>query len=55
LVRELWIINAIKRTAWVYKKPNADGTWGNVEQKTSRSRLAPDALTGLSIVLEALD
>lgn len=54
-VRELWVIDAATRVAWIHKQPNFDGTWGAIEEKKPDSPLETTALPGVSIVLANLD
>jgi Uma2 family endonuclease len=54
-VREFWVIEAEKRTAWIHRQPNFDGTWGSIEERTPDDELVTDALPGVKIELSTLD
>ena len=54
-VRELWVIDAVRRVTWVHKQPSADGSWGTRAQFGPDALLVPDALPGLGIRVSELD
>jgi Uma2 family endonuclease len=54
-VRELWVIDASKRVAWIHTGPNFDGTWSSIEEKGASTPLESGALPGISLVLANLD
>lgn len=54
-VREMWVIDAVRRTTWVHKGPRPDGTWESVEKHSSHTVLRPESLSDLAIVVGNLD
>jgi Uma2 family endonuclease len=54
-VRELWVIDASTRVAWIHKQPNFDGSWSSVEEKGADTPLETAVLPGVLIVLANLD
>ena len=53
-VRELWVIDAIERVAWIYTQPSADG-WGAVVERGPDDVLTTPALPNLSVRLRDLE
>lgn len=54
-VKELWVIDASTRTAWVHRQPNFDGSWAVIEEKVAAAPLTTAVLPGISIVLADLN
>lgn len=53
-VRELWVVDANERTAWVYTGPRADG-WSSIVEIGPQDALTTPAVPGLTIKLGALE
>ena len=51
-VREYWVIEPIRRTAWVHTRPGPDG-WASVDERGPMDVLTPlsPALSGFHVVL----
>jgi Uma2 family endonuclease len=53
-VKELWVIDANKRVAWVHTGPRGD-TWSSIVERGPNDALTTPALPGLSIRLAEID
>jgi len=53
-VRELWVVDANKRKAWVYTGPTADG-WSSTVEVGPQDPLTTPAIPGLTIKLGELE
>jgi Uma2 family endonuclease len=54
-VRELWVIDAATRVTWVHKKPDLQGSWGEIDEHPGDQKLSVAAVPGLTITLADLD
>jgi Uma2 family endonuclease len=53
-VRELWVVDANERIAWVYTGPTADG-WSSIVEVGPEDELVTSAIPGLTIKLGELE
>jgi len=54
-VRELWVVEAERRVAWVHRRPEPDGAWGSIEKVAADAELAAEALPDIRVVLANLN
>ena len=53
-VRELWVVDASERVAWIYTQPSVDG-WGFVVERGPDDVLTTPALPGFAVKLRELE
>jgi Uma2 family endonuclease len=54
-IREFWVIDAVKRHAWIHREPRPDGSWGMLTEHGPDDDLTTDVLPGIAIRLSKLD